>query len=208
MWEGWSAALTQSYAKTHDLLAQHKTAEAAQEFNAGVGATVRQMYSETSVLAPQRYAALDPDQWSSWMRRLYIQTRQAEKALAQPDQAAAPAAKQADPATSLTALREHFFALHEKTGKHEANDLIYAFYRQSLGGKPDAARLKQLADSLVQLPPPGKTPEQTARFEQAMKSWNARIEPILADGKITSDEAGQLRQAAGKLYRQYGIRLE
>lgn len=194
-------ALSQSYIRVMTLMKDKKTDEAAQEFRTGMAATVRKLYSEAASAYPQRYSGkIAEDAWSEWSAQLYQKTRKAEDALKKGDAEAA--------AKLLPELREHVYALHEKTQTRKANDYIYAFYRKAEGDKVQIADLASLAAELDKAQPSLKAKSEAEAYGKAKAEWSGKVEPILKDGKIQRGEQKELQNASEKFYEAFGIQFE
>lgn len=194
------ADLNQSYAKTAELLKAKKTAEAAEEYKAGLGSTVRKMYAEVASTTPARFTKLSSDDWSEWARTLFVQMRKTEDALNNGQNGTA--------AKGLTTLRDHIFQLHEKSQTQKSNDLIFIFNKKVNGFWIQGADLSAIRTNLDTTTSSAKATADPAAYAKAKAEWAKVADPILKDGKVGLFERGSLRKATRKFYDEYGTQLE
>jgi hypothetical protein len=198
LWEGWMKDLSESYAKSLDLLEQDKPAEAKDQFRRGFVLTIKKLYSEAAQTYPVRFAKAEC--WTDWTKKLYITTRKAEDAFGKGD---------IDQARILLPeLRRHFYDLHKGVGQQKSNDNIYAFLVMLDDEKLSTEKLKSALDAVENAELAIKAKAGTEAYTQAKTSWKQQVESVLSGGKLDKEQRDQLRVSTLALYKAYGIQFE
>lgn len=190
--------LSESYAKTIELVEAGKIDAAAKEYSENFSSTVKKMFSNTAKTYPLRFSKVD--NWCEWMKDVYVKTRQAEDALAAGDKDKALAA--------LAAIREHMNVLHVRAQALKSNDYIYALEQQAKKSQPDAAAMSRLAAGLAQAAPSAKAKAEAESYTGAKQAWEKGAGAALKDGKIEAGEIKRLRADTSRFYKAYGIQFE
>jgi soluble cytochrome b562 len=191
-------ALSDSFAKTTELLDAGKVKEAQAEFSSTFVPTVKKAYSEAAAVAPTRYTGLQT--WPDWTKQMYVVSINANNALVR---------GQGAQATKLLAeLRQHFYLLHQQTDTCKTNDFIFAFRMELQKDAPAVEELKKLCEAVEKAPASAKVKSQAQVFAAARAQWSARVKKVLADGVIDGAELQDLRQGTESLYRAFGVQLE
>lgn len=198
MWDGWMTSLSESYAKTHDLLEDGKCSEATEEFKRHFTPHLKKLYSEAGETYPLRFARAK--EWCVWTRNLYLLTRQTERSLGNNE------SKEA--LELLAALRKHLYDLHVETGNQKTNDYIYAFHRQAWETPPDTDALEAIGKALAKADLSDKAKTEPETYAKSREAWAAKTGKILENGKVSVFQRRNLRGAADKLYREYGIQFQ
>ena len=198
LWDGWMKALSESYARTFDLLKAGKTSDAAKEFASKFSTTVDDLYSKAAQTYPVRFSKMTD--WCTWADQLVAKTKEARAAL--------DTGQSEEAMKKMELLRRHFYAMHVEAKTLKANDYIYAFRTIAGGAKPDAEKLGALVGYVQKAEPSFNAKAQAPDYAQAMKAWSACVEPILKEKKIGDGQIKPLRDATETLYRAYGIQFE
>lgn len=198
MWDSQVSILNSSYLKTLELLSAGKTREAYQEFHVNFLQAAKKIYSEASEACPARFSKVE--NWSSWVKGLYVNSGKADKALAD--------ARIEEARKLLAALREAFFNLHKEAGIAQANDVVYAIRVEAAKENPSAEEIKSLSAKLAEAKPSSKSRTAAADFAGACGKFAEAANPLTADGRIEPAEIAPLRQAAEQLYKAFGVELE
>jgi len=198
VWDSQVSILNSSYAKTLDLLSSGKTKAAAEEFHVNFFPAVKKIYSEAPNTYPARFSKIND--WCAWVKGLYLDSGRADKALS--------SGKTEDAAKLLSTLRESFFKLHSETGTLQANDYVYAIWKEAAKDQPSAAEIKSLSAKLADAKPSSRTKKSKTDFAGACGRFQQAVDPLVADGKIDPAEIKSLRDASETLYKAYGVDFE
>lgn len=204
LWDDSMVKLSDSYAKTVDLVEAGNYPEASKEYGANFVPVMKKLYSEAAEIYPPRFSKVD--EWCKWTKRVYIFTRRTEETLE-----AAAEAGSAEPEQAmkyLMALREYFYFLHDDSEYLRSSDFIYAFHKELLDEQPDAARLRSLIEALEEAEPSMNAAADADAYGAVRKEWAGKVTPLLDGGAPEGDALTQLRDATKPFYRQYGIQFE
>jgi hypothetical protein len=190
--------LSESYAKSIDLLEQDKPAEAKEQFRSGFVTTVKKLYSEAAQTYPVRFAKAEC--WTAWTKKLYVLTRKAEDAFGKGDIVQAR--------ILLPELRRHFYDLHKSVGQQKSNDNIYAFLVLLDDDRISTEKLKTALESVESAELALKAKAETEAFTKAKTSWKQQVESVLSSGKVEKEQRDTLRVSTFALYKAYGIQFE
>lgn len=199
LWDGWTGALSESYARALDFLDRGETAAAVSEFRKTFVWNVKKLYAEAGNTYPVRYA--NAPCWSDWTKRLYILTRKVEDALVNGDTAAAR--------KLLPELRAHFYELHVQAGQKRVNDIIYALELEAESGNVSVATLKAAQEQMRDAAPSRKAKADAQAYDAARKAWLDAVAPVLAGAQeLTENQREQVLGATRTFYQAYGAEFE
>ena len=191
-------SLSDSYAKTLDLLKSNKSQEASQEFATNFVATVKKLFSEVENTYPPKFSKIND--WCTWVKQLYRMTVTADKML-----------KKGDIENSmkmLSMLREHFYNLHMETKTEKTNDYIYAFYVGANKDTQDLKELKSIQEQLDKAELSVKAKSNEKDYKKAKSEWLSKVGELLKADTIASEALTSLRQVTEKFYNDFGIQFE
>jgi hypothetical protein len=203
MWDKWSPELEVTHRRTLQLLDKGEKAEAYREYRDNFHEVVKVICEEAEVVAPARFSSYPS--WSAWLRHLNALSAKTTKALrlnARKSNANDKVAK------ALERLREHFYKLALKTKTRKCNDYIYAFYKESMNEEPDIEQLKKLRNALEHAAPSIKAKADQETYQKARQAWSDKINPLLADSKISPAERKPLRNVTESFLNTYGIQVQ
>lgn len=192
--------LSGCYVSVTSLMNEKKMSEANQEYKTGFTPTIKKMYSEVASTAPTRFAKVESEAWSDWMRQFYIKAVKTGESLIANDTAGA--------GKGLAGLREAVYTLHTQAGMKKSNDIIFAFNKKAASEKPEDAELVKLAAELDKADPSLDAKAKAEAYAKALAEWKTAVAPILKDGKVEPTELAPLRQASEKFYKAFGIQFE
>ena len=187
-----------SYPKTLAYLEDGKLKEAILEYRKGYLANVKKLYSEAAKTYPVRFSKAE--HWCVWTKRLYVLSRQTEKALKTQDSEKA--------LKLLEEVRKHFYALHKETETFHCNDLIYEFRTEATKSELSEEQLEKIMKQLEKAEPSYLAKKKAKEYTEAKNAWKKAISPLLDDGQIDSFEQDSLREATEAFYRAFGIQYE
>jgi len=195
-----------SVAVVHDLLEENKIKNAAVEFSRSFSTTVRKFYSEAAFTAPKRY--IKDCNWNAKAKSLYILTLKTEMELKKGDMAASK--------EKLAELRNFFYKLHVDNKILLTNDAVYAFKLEVdkiYANKPGLAgynlsTLAGLKSKISTAKLSVKAGADKKAFEAAFKQWSEKVDALLAEPPLKSEQADKLKALTDKFYMEYGIDFE
>ena len=197
-------ALSEGYAKTVERLEAGEPNEALGVYRSKFLVTVKNFYSEASATPPAKFARVAA--WSDWMRGLYVQSVQTDRALA-----ALPAKGSAEAAAGLTkldALRGHFAKLHAEAQRQTVSDFVYALREECRKAAPDVAALRKTQEALGKAALSKQAAAKPGEYKAAKAEWDRAAAPVLEKESVPADSLEALREAAEKFYRAFGVHLE
>jgi hypothetical protein len=198
VWNETVTTMSTSYGKTLELLDAGKKEEARDEYRGNFLQAVKKLHGEAATTYPQRFAAAKD--WCTWVKDLYATSVKVDQLLA------AQKAEEARPL--LVSLRQAFYDLHEQTNTRSVNDLIHALRVEAAKEEPSAEKMRALRGELERAPASKASKAHAAEYAKARDAWAAKVEPILADGKVEAGEREALRAATEAFYRAYGMAFE
>jgi hypothetical protein len=197
----WNASVTtmsESFVKTLDLMEAGKASEAREEYRPQFLQAVKKLYGEAATTYPLRFAAAK--EWCVWQKNLYATAVKIDQFLA--------AGKVQEAKTSLLSLRQEFYDLHEQTNSRGVNDVIYLIHLEAMKAEPSVEKIQMLRGGLEFVPPSVASKADNAAYVKARDAWAAKLQPIVADGKVDASEREALRAATDAFYRAYGMAFE
>lgn len=192
------AKLSDSYAKTLELMDKSDLAGASAEFNGTFVPTVKKLYSETASTYPVRFSKVK--EWCDWSKTLYKQTLLTGKAL---ENKKLPEAQQ-----NLQEIRQMFYKINTEAELLKNNDYIFLF--KSMAGKDqtNAEKFSSVIKMIEGAAPSVKTKAEPESYKQALNSWKEQVAGIIKDNSISPDELTKLRSITESFYRQYGVQFQ
>jgi len=190
--------LSDSYVKTLELLKANKSEEASQEFLQNFVTTVKKLFSETENMYPPKFSKITD--WCSWVKQLYRLTLTTEKVLKKNEIENVNKA--------LLLIRDHFYNLHFETKTEKSNDFIYLINIKSNKDDVDVKDLKSILKQLEKAELSAKAKANEEDYKKAKSEWLSKVNELLGDDKVASDELASLRQVTEKFYNEFGIQFE
>lgn len=191
-------SLSDSYVKTLELLKANKSEEALQEFSQNFVTTVKKLFSETENTYPPKFSTFND--WCTWVKQLYRLTVTTEKVLKK---------KEIENANkALLLIRDHFYNLHFETKTEKSNDYIYLINIKSNKDNIDVKDLKSILEKLEKAELSVKAKANEEDYKKAKSEWLSKVNELLGDNKVASDELASLRQVTEKFYNEFGIQFE